>query len=88
MTSRSSIIGKALPALFLLSVFSVGSVYGFFVHRSQLFPYRILKEAESAYAALTSYRSGKEPTTFLAYVPEATPRPSTWAGSSSRRWGS
>jgi len=77
MTSRSSIIGKALPALFLLSVFSVGSAYGFFVHRSQLFPYRILKEAESAYRALTSDRSGKEPTTFLTYVPEANPRPST-----------
>jgi len=76
MTSRSSIIGKATAALFLLSVFSVGSAYGFFVHRSQLFPYRILKEAESAYNALKASRSGKEPATFLTYVPEANPRPS------------
>ncbi len=75
MTLRS-IIGKAPAVLFLLSVFVVGSVYGFFVHRSKLFPYQVLKEAELAYAALRSGPSGNEPTTFLTYVPEATPRPS------------
>src|SRR5688572_9209338 len=75
MLSRSSIIGKVPAVLFLLSIFGVGSAYGFFVHRSQLFPYQILKEAESAYIALKSGQSGKEPTTFLTYVPEAKPHP-------------
>jgi hypothetical protein len=77
MTSRSSIIGKASAVLFVLSVFVVGSAYGFFVHRSKLFPYRILQEAKAAYIAFTSGPSGKEPATFLKYVPEADPRPST-----------
>jgi hypothetical protein len=77
MTSRSSIIGKAPAVLFVLSVFGAGSAYGFFVHHSKLFPYRLLKEAESAYTVLTSDRSGNEPTTFITYVPEATAHPST-----------
>jgi hypothetical protein len=72
MTSRSSIIDKAPVVLFLLSVFGAGAAYGFLAHHSKLFPYRLVKQAESAYTALRTGKSGNEPTTFLAYVPERT----------------
>lgn len=76
MSSRIWIFSKAVPILFLLGVFGAGTTYGYFVHRSELFPYRVAKQAEAAYGALRSRSSRKEPTSFIEYVPETVRRPS------------
>jgi hypothetical protein len=77
MTFRSSIVRRTPAVLFLLGVFVMGAAYGFLVHRSKLFPYRILQQAESAYVALKSEPAGDEPTTFITYVAGAPRHPST-----------
>jgi hypothetical protein len=75
MRTRASIFWNAVPVLFLFSVFAAGSTYGYFVHRSELFPYGVLKEAKSAYRAMRAQSTRTEPSSFLAYVPAAVQRP-------------
>ena len=75
MRTRASILWHAVPVLFLISVFAAGSTYGYYIHRSELFPYGVLKEARSAYRALRSQSNRKEPSSFLAYVPGTLQRP-------------
>jgi arylsulfotransferase ASST len=76
MPTRASLSWNWVPLLFLLSVFAAGSTYGYFIHRSELFPYGVLKDARSAYRAIRSQSHRKEPSSFLAYVPEPVQRPS------------
>jgi hypothetical protein len=76
MTLRSATLWHAVPALFLFAVFAAGSTYGYFVHRSELFPYGVLQEASAAYKAARAQSRRQEPTSFLAYVPGAGHRPS------------
>ena len=76
MRTRASLFWNAVPFLFLFSVFAAGSTYGYFIHRSELFPYGVLKEARSAYRAIRAQSNRKEPSSFLAYVPATTQRPS------------
>ena len=68
MRARISILWNAVPVLFLFGLFAAGSTYGYFVHRSELFPYGVLKEAKSAYRAMRAQSNRKEPASFLAYV--------------------
>lgn len=77
MSLIGSIPRKILPALFLFGVFGAGSTYGYFVHRNELFPRRVLKEAGLAYEALRSAYAHKEPGSFIAYLPEASQGPVT-----------
>jgi len=75
MRTRATIFWNAIPALFLFSVFAAGSTYGYFIHRSELFPYGILREASSAYRAMRAQTNRKEPSSFLAYVHATIQRP-------------
>lgn len=76
MTLRASVLWNVLPALFVFAVFTAGSAYGYFVHRSELFPYGVLKEASAAYKAIRAQSRREEPTSFIAYVPGTVQRPS------------
>jgi hypothetical protein len=75
MRTRVSILRNAVPLLFLFSIFAAGSTYGYFIHRSEVFPYGALQEAKAAYSALRAQSRRKEPSSFLAYVPATAPRP-------------
>jgi hypothetical protein len=74
MRTRAS-LRNAIPLLFLFGVFTAGSTYGYFIHRSELFPYGVLKEAQSAYRAIRAQSTREEPSSFLAYVPATLQRP-------------
>ena len=76
MPTRSSTFFSAVPLLFLFGVFAAGSTYGYFIHRSEVFPYSALKEAKAAYSALRAQSHRKEPSSFVAYVPATIQRPS------------
>jgi hypothetical protein len=75
MRTSALLSWNAVPVLFLFSVFAAGSTYGYFIHRSELFPYGVLQEAKSAYRAIRSQSTRKEPSSFLAYVPAPVQRP-------------
>src|ERR1044072_7068517 len=75
MRTRVSILRNAVPLLFLFSIFAAGSTYGYFIHRSEVFPYGALQEAKAAYSALRAQSRRKAPSTFLASVPATAPRP-------------
>jgi hypothetical protein len=76
MRTRASTLFNAVPFLFLFGVFAAGSTYGYYIHRSEVFPYNTLKEAKAAYDALRAQSRRKEPASFLAYVPATVQRPS------------
>src|SRR5262245_31893248 len=76
MRTRATTLSHAVPLLFLFGVFAAGSTYGYFIHRSEVFPYSALKEAKVAYDALRALPRRKEPSSFLAYVPATVQRPS------------
>jgi hypothetical protein len=76
MRTRASILFNAVPLLFLFGVFAAGSTYGYYIHRSEVFPYSALKEAKAAYSALRAQSRRKEPSSFVAYVPATVQGPS------------
>jgi Arylsulfotransferase (ASST) len=75
MRTRASLFWNTVPVLFLFGLFAAGSTYGYYIHRSEIFPYRLLQEARSAYSALRAQSTREEPATFLAYVPATDQRP-------------
>src|SRR3954449_2791254 len=76
MRTRALSFRSVVPLLFLFGVFAAGSTYGYFIHRSEVFPYSALKEASAAYGALRAQSRRKEPSSFLTYVPATIQRPS------------
>jgi hypothetical protein len=76
MPTRASTPFNVVPFLFLFGVFAAGSTYGYFIHRSEVFPYSALKEAKAAYSALRAQSRRKEPSSFVAYVPASVQKPS------------
>ena len=68
---------NAFKLYFILCVFIAGGVYGFFVHRSQIFPYSIVSEAGIAFAAWADVIDQSHPGSFRFIDESATAGPTT-----------